>query len=347
MEWIETVGRTEAEAKGLALDRLGIAEGDLEYEVIEESKRGLLRRAEVRIRARVRPVTHEPQRTRRRRQRGSNPSEESRGDRSGRSGRQGSRSERSPRRQSSSQQSADQGKDRSRRRAGNDAPVMSTGTDSQSPSTHQQSSEPANDAGQTIDTKPRQSDGGNRGRGRSSGSEAKAQKAPMETSEQATMIEDFLDDLLDAFDMEANVSSVVDDDVLSVTLSGDDLGLLIGPDAVTNRAIQEICRTILHRKGGSDPLRVNVDVAGYRDARRTALIAFTERTAAAVRETGLPHRMDWMNSSDRKVVHDVVNDIDGVATISEGQEPRRNVVLVADGPDASADDDGDSNDEEE
>ena len=35
-----------------------------------------------------------------------------------------------------------------------------------------------------------------------------------------------------------------------------------------------------------------------------------------------------MNPADRKVVHDTCNDIDGVSTISEGEEPRRRVVIV-------------------
>ena len=35
-----------------------------------------------------------------------------------------------------------------------------------------------------------------------------------------------------------------------------------------------------------------------------------------------------MNAADRKVVHDTVNDIDGVRTISEGEDPRRRVVLL-------------------
>lgn len=340
MEWIETVGRTEAEAKGLALDRLGIAEDDLEYQVLEESKRGILRRAEVRIRARVRPVSHEPQRNRRRRQRGAADSsgesagqgrrDEGRGDRSGRRSNSGSggRNRNGRGRNDASTPASDA---RTGARSGDSKAATRTDT---SPGTTDRPAATTSVAEEVSFSRPNTDSSGNdsgRSKRRSSEKETKAQKEPMETSQQATMIEDFIDDLLDAFELEANVSSVVDGENLNILIDGEGLGVLIGPDAVTNRAIQEICRTILHRKGGSDPLRVNVDVAGYRDARREALAEFTRRTAAAVLETGMPHRLDWMNSSDRKVVHDVVNDIDGVSTISEGQEPRRNVVLVRDG----------------
>jgi spoIIIJ-associated protein len=44
-----------------------------------------------------------------------------------------------------------------------------------------------------------------------------------------------------------------------------------------------------------------------------------------------------MTAADRKVVHDTVNDIDGVMTTSEGEEPRRRVVIYPTGIDASDD----------
>jgi spoIIIJ-associated protein len=73
---------------------------------------------------------------------------------------------------------------------------------------------------------------------------------------------------------------------------------------------------------------VNVDVAGYRERRKGALARFTQDLAEDVLRTGVPKALEPMGSSDRKVVHDTVNEIDGVATVSEGEEPRRRVVIV-------------------
>ncbi len=58
MEWVETTGISVADAKSIALDQLGIAEDDAEFEVIEEPKAGLFgrTRGEARVRARVRPA---------------------------------------------------------------------------------------------------------------------------------------------------------------------------------------------------------------------------------------------------------------------------------------------------
>src|SRR4051794_18227794 len=59
MEWVETTGRTVEEAKEAALDQLGVAEDDAEFEIVEEPRVGLFGRLrnEARVRARVRPAT--------------------------------------------------------------------------------------------------------------------------------------------------------------------------------------------------------------------------------------------------------------------------------------------------
>lgn len=58
MEWVETTGKTLAEAKDAALDRLGVHEEDAEFDVLEEPQQGLFGRVrgEARVRARVRPA---------------------------------------------------------------------------------------------------------------------------------------------------------------------------------------------------------------------------------------------------------------------------------------------------
>ena len=70
-----------------------------------------------------------------------------------------------------------------------------------------------------------------------------------------------------------------------------------------------------------------VDVAGYRKDRREALERFTRDVAAQVVATGVVRVLEPMPPADRKVVHDTVNTIDGVSTASEGEEPRRRVVI--------------------
>src|SRR5262252_5590740 len=67
MDWIEVTAKTVEDAKELALDRLGVVEDELEFEVLDEPKGGLFRRGDARIRARVKPLSREKPVDRRRR----------------------------------------------------------------------------------------------------------------------------------------------------------------------------------------------------------------------------------------------------------------------------------------
>ena len=152
----------------------------------------------------------------------------------------------------------------------------------------------------------------------------------VDLDEHAAIITDFLTGLVDAFGVEGTVESeTIDADTSEVRIEGTDLGLLVGPKGNTLTAIHELSRTIVHRRvPGTAAGRVRVDVAGYRQRRREALERFTQSVAEEVRSSGVQKALEPMNAADRKVVHDTVNEIDGVSTLSEGEDPRRRVVIT-------------------
>lgn len=145
--------------------------------------------------------------------------------------------------------------------------------------------------------------------------------------------EEFLSGLIAAFGVQGTVTTTAldDGDTLELAVEGDDVGMLIGPRGATLSAIQELTRTVAQRKAGEGQPRILVDVAGYRKDRREALERFTRDVAAQVVATGVVRVLEPMPPADRKVVHDTVNTIDGVSTASEGEEPRRRVVIQPDG----------------
>lgn len=159
-------------------------------------------------------------------------------------------------------------------------------------------------------------------------SPARSEGTPVESRSietQQAALQTYFEGLLDAFDVDGRVEVVaVDDDTLEARLEGDDLGLLIGPKGATLNALQDLARSSVQRPGD---LRFRVDVGGYRERRRVALERFTRQLAEQVLETGTPTSLEPMSSADRKVVHDTANTIDGVQTSSEGEDPRRRVVI--------------------
>ena len=297
MEWVETTGRTVEDALDAALDELGVDEHDVEYEVLVRPRGGLLGRfgGDARIRARVKPISREKPGEARRR----------------------------PRRQRSSDR-------RPRQRTEN------AERDEAEPSVGAAGSGrgPGTGASRGAGARPRRRSrrrGGRRGRNVQDEREQGAtvdDQPEMPVDDQIELAVDFTRGLIDAFGAKADVTSrFEDEDTVLVDVTGDDLGLLVGPRGVTLAAIEELVRTVVQRHTGGHGVRVHVDVGGYRAKRREALSEFARRLADQVRQEGTEQMLEPMGAPDRKVVHDVVAEMDGVTTISEGEEPRRRVVI--------------------
>lgn len=146
--------------------------------------------------------------------------------------------------------------------------------------------------------------------------------------EQGQMARDFVAGIVDEFGFDAEVTfNPVDEETVLVEAKGGDLGLLVGPRGATLAAIQDLARTFVQRRSEVRTDRILVDVGGYREKRAAALKRFAEGIAAEVKEQGEERALEPMSPADRKVIHDVVNEIDGVATRSAGEEPSRYVVI--------------------
>lgn len=151
----------------------------------------------------------------------------------------------------------------------------------------------------------------------------------MTLDEHVATVETFVTGLVEAFGLTGTIEVVeVDDETREVRVVGDELGLLIGPRGLTLQAVHELARTVVFRAApDGQEGRVRIDIGGYRERRRAALERFAITVAETVREAGRAKALEPMSAPDRKIVHDVINDIDGVRTTSEGEEPRRRVVV--------------------
>jgi spoIIIJ-associated protein len=153
--------------------------------------------------------------------------------------------------------------------------------------------------------------------------------AVLTIDEQADAAVQFTDELVKAFGLSAEVAAeVVEDDIeLRINGEGASLGVLVGPKGATLHAMEELIRAVVQHAAGGQSARLHLDVAGYRERRRAALAAFAIQVANEVQEQGSERALEPMSPADRKVVHDAVAEIGGVATTSVGEEPRRRVVI--------------------
>ena len=312
MEWVETTGRSLADAKEAALDQLGVDESDAEFEVLEEPRSGLFGRlrGEARVRARVRPTSPRPKVERRgQRKRREGGSSESRGSGTSQGGRDSEpKAERQPAR---ARAGRNEGGDDDGRREGRSRRGGRGRGDPQRQGA----------AGTKVDESP--------GAASASDKEGTTMGNDATVEEQAAITRTFLTGLVEAFDLDFELREErVDDDTIELAVEGDDLGLLIGPKGQTLQAVQELARTVVQRKAtGTHFGRIRLDIGGYRQRRREALERFATQVAEDVRTSGVAKALEPMHPADRKVVHDTVNDLEGVTTSSEGEEPRRRVVI--------------------
>jgi spoIIIJ-associated protein len=109
---------------------------------------------------------------------------------------------------------------------------------------------------------------------------------------------------------------------------GKELGLLVGPRGTTLQAVQDLARVASQRRLGDHDTRLRVDIGGYRERRREALGKFATQMSDEVKASGVARVLEPMTSADRKVIHDTLSEVEGIATRSEGDDPYRRVIIA-------------------
>lgn len=136
--------------------------------------------------------------------------------------------------------------------------------------------------------------------------------------------------IVDALDLDASVVVDENDEQLTATVEGDDLGLFIGRHGQTIEAVQHLAQRAGLARGSADAprQRIVVDADGYRARRQETLERIADETADKAVERGRAIAMDAMSSSERRIVHERLRDRDDVSTHSEGDEPDRHLVVA-------------------
>jgi spoIIIJ-associated protein len=164
--------------------------------------------------------------------------------------------------------------------------------------------------------------------------EPKKDKPETSIEDQAKVAEDFLSGLLKSFGLEGEIQTRIEDEVLYLDIVGEQTEALVGPKGATMYSVLELTRTTVQRHTFGAP-RMRIDIAGYGAQRREALTIYTGKLVEQVKESGGEVMLEPMNAADRKVIHDAAAAFEGVKTYSEGEDPRRAVVISSTGEDKS------------
>ena len=145
---------------------------------------------------------------------------------------------------------------------------------------------------------------------------------------EAAVARELLERVVSALDVEARVDVTEADEEVVATVTGGDLGVLIGRHGQMIDALQYLANAMAHRSVGDERRRIVVDAAGYRARRTATLETLARRSAEQASATGRRVELEPMSAVERRLVHEALKDDPEVETASEGVEPNRYVVVL-------------------
>lgn len=150
-----------------------------------------------------------------------------------------------------------------------------------------------------------------------------------EQSSRLSELEGFLNGLFEHMNVSADIKAEENSEegIISVELTGHEVGSLIGRRGETLDAIQHLSNYVINKNGG-DRIRINIDAENYRAKRADALNNLAKKVAAKVIKYRRSVTLESMNAYERHVIHTALQDYEGVTTYSTGTEPNRRVVVA-------------------
>ena len=145
----------------------------------------------------------------------------------------------------------------------------------------------------------------------------------------ADTAKDFLKEVFDAMNMVVVIDAKYDEENknLTIDLSGDEMGVLIGKRGQTLDSLQYLVSLVVNKEA-EDYIRVKVDTEDYRKRRKDTLENLAKNIAYKVKRTKRPVSLEPMNPYERRIIHSALQNDKYVTTHSEGEEPFRRVVVT-------------------
>lgn len=151
--------------------------------------------------------------------------------------------------------------------------------------------------------------------------------APAMDADPVTAAETFLKGLFASMNLDVTASASLEGDELMINLTGDNMGIIIGKRGDTLDSIQYLTSLVVNHRV-EDYIKVTIDTENYREKRREALLALSNRLAAKVAKSGRKFTLEPMNPYERRIIHANLQNHAEVSTYSVGSEPYRKVVIA-------------------
>jgi len=140
-------------------------------------------------------------------------------------------------------------------------------------------------------------------------------------------VQEYMDGFLKAYASEYSLNISEEDKDITVFVTGENMGGLIGHHGDALDALQYIINVYVKEKFPTYERKVYIDIENYRAKRENTIIDMALRLASKVVKNRRSMKLEPMNRYERKVIHKALQDKPNITTHSEGVDPERYLVI--------------------
>ncbi len=139
---------------------------------------------------------------------------------------------------------------------------------------------------------------------------------------------DFVEELIDRMDYPGTAYICYrNENKTRIMVESEHSGILIGKKGKNLDAIQ-LLTNVYAGKLMEEPPRIIIDVEKYRERRESNLVKLALRTAEQVRRSKRSKLLEPMNPFERRIIHTALNDMEDIATKSDGEGLLKQVRVI-------------------
>jgi spoIIIJ-associated protein len=138
---------------------------------------------------------------------------------------------------------------------------------------------------------------------------------------------EFATKLFALLDENLTITTSNNDREFIIEVHGENVSRLIGKEGHTMMAINTLVSSVAINNANGEGRRVIVDIERYREKRQASLVELAKRKAEWVIQSGRTVKLEPMPARERVIIHTALQDMEGIATHSVGDEPNRCLVI--------------------
>lgn len=137
----------------------------------------------------------------------------------------------------------------------------------------------------------------------------------------------FVSELLTKIGLTYELNVKIDANIITLDVSGEKMGLLIGKRGDTLDAIQMLAGLYVNRNKSNPYIKVNIDTENYRKKREETLVRLAHGLARSVIRDKKSVTLEPMTANERRIIHSALQNNPKIKTYSVGEEPNRRMVV--------------------